>query len=257
MGNYYYLAASFPPLEFPSVPDVSFAALRGILELNLSKRDLKKVQTLRLFIDISNIRPLLLEEETDPRGNLEEKELDEALLVQSLLPVYVFDFLDQHDTLADKLKYFPQLLARFFSEEIPKQKGFLKKYFEFEREWRLVVLALRAKKLKRDLIKELQFEDFLDPFVAQILAQKDAEQYDPPSEYRDIKEILHACGPDPWEQNKALALYRFNKIQDMIGEEQFSIDWILAYLSQLLILEYWNELDAEKGQMILDTFKTS
>jgi hypothetical protein len=257
MGNYYYLAASLPPLEFPSMPDVSFVSLREALKLNLSKSDLKKVETLRLFIDISNIRPLLLEEEIDPRGNLEEKELDEALLVHNLLPGYVFEFLDQHETLADKLKYFPELLARFFAEEIPKQTGFLKAYFTFEREWRLVVLALRAKKMKRDLIRELQFEDVFDPFVAHILAQKDAESYEPPIEYKDLKDILHACGPDPWEQNKAIAAYRFNKIQEMIGEAQFSIDWILAYLAQLLIIEYWNELDAAKGQMILDTFKTS
>ncbi len=257
MSDYYYLAASLPPLEFPSAQDVSFAGLRGALEFNLSKKDLQKVESLRLFIDISNIRPLLLEEEIDPRGNLDEKELDEALLVHNILPQYVFDFLDQYDTLADKLRYFSGLLAQFFAEEIPKQKGFLKAYFIFEREWRLVMLALRAKKLKRDLIRELQFEDFSDPFVAAILAQKDADQYEPPAEYKDLKELLDRCGADPWEQHKALLGYRFHKIQDLVEEQPFSMDGILAYLAQLLIIEYWHELSAEKGQMILDTFKTS
>lgn len=257
MSNYYYLAASLPPLEFPSVPDISFDVLRESLRLNLSKKDLQKVEALRLFIDISNIRPLLLEEEIDPRGNLSEKELDEALLVRDFLPEYVFDFLDKYDTLADKLKHFSEVLSQFFAEEIPEQKGFLQEYFTFEREWRLVILALRAKAAKRDVAKELIFEDYHDPIVAQILAQKDSDQYEPPAEYKDLKEKFLACGPDPWQQNKMLSEYRFTRIQDMLTEEQFSLDAILAYLAQLMIVEYWNELDEQRGKVILDTFKSS
>lgn len=257
MGNYYYLAASLPPLDFPHKSEVTFASLQLPLSLNLSKKDQEKVRILRLFFDLSNIRHLLLEEEIDPRGNLKEKELEDALLSETSLPEYVFDFLKTHETLAEKLRAFPALLAKFFQEETGKAEGFLKQYFEFERQWRLVVLALRAKKLHRDLTEELQFEDLHDPFVMQILAQKDAENYEPPLEYAEIKDLLHACGPDPWQQNKALCSYRFHTIHEMISESPFSMDWILAYLAQLMIIEYWNELDETKGRAILDTFKTS
>ncbi len=255
MGNYYYLAASLPPLDFPHKAEISFASLSTPLELNLSKEDLNKVRILRLFIDLCNIRPLLQEEVIDPRGNLKEKELEEAILSETIFPDYVFDFLKEHETLSEKLRAFPFLLAKFFQEETSRQKGFLRVFFEFERQWRLVVLALRAKKLQRDLLKELQFEDLHDPFVMQILAQKDADIYEPPSEYREIKEILQACGPDPWQQNQSLCAYRFYKIREMIDESPFSIDRILAYLAQLMIIEYWNELDEVKGRAILDTFK--
>jgi hypothetical protein len=257
MGNYYYLASSLPPLDFPSKPEISFASLRESLDLNLSKKDLAKVAALRLFVDICNIRPLLQEEEIDPRGNLAEKELEDAILSESFLPEYVFDFLQEHETLLEKIKAFPELLSRFFQEEASEQTGFLKDFFEFERQWRLIVLALRAKKLGKDLVKELQFEDLHDPFVMQILAQKDAEQYEPPLEYQELKDLLQACGPDPLEQNKVLCFYRFSKIQEMVRPKQFSIEWILAYLAQLMIVEYWNELDEAKGRGILDTFKMS
>lgn len=256
MGQYYYLAASLPQLEFPGKPDVSFEALKGALDLNLSKNDQEKVEILRRFVDITNIRPLLLEEEIDPKGNLTEKELDEALLVQNILPDYVFEFLNRYDTLAEKLKHFWGLQSLFFAEETSKQKGFLHDYLVFEREWRLVVLALRSKMISRDVTKELQFEDFSDPIVAQILAQRDAPQYEPPLEYQDLKEQFLACGPDPWMQNKVLCEYRFKAIQDMVGSEQFSIDFILGYLAQLMIIEYCNELDESRGSVILDTFKT-
>ena len=257
MGHYFYLAASLPALQFSEEPTVDIEALRATLEQNLSKRDAKKLAALRLYIDISNLRPLLQEQEIDPRGNLGEKQLDEAILDRNILPQYVFDFLEKNETLVEKLQYFSVLLSQFYREEAVKQKGFLKKLFTFEREWRLVVLALRAKALGRNVVKELQFEDPTDPFVMQILTQKDAPQYEPPEEYREVKEMLQSCGKNPWEQNKAIALYRFNKVDEMNEATQFSMDWILAYLVRLTILEHWNELDQAKGKIILDTFKTS
>ncbi|NDD58391.1 MAG: DUF2764 family protein [Chlamydiae bacterium] len=257
MSRYYYIASSFPSLEFPSIPEISFIDLKESLKFNLSTKDYRSVQALRLFVDISNIRPLLLEEEVDTRGNLTEKELDEALLVQDFLPQYVFDYLNKYETLAEKLKHFPELLAAFFKEQIREERGFLREYFLFEREWRLVILALRAKVAGRDIVKELQFEDFTDPLVSLILAQKDADQFDPPEDYKELKEKFLSCGPDPWQQHKMIAAYRYEKIQEMIQGDQFSMDFILAYLAQLFIVEYWNELDEQRGIVILDTFKSS
>ena len=46
-----------------------------------------------------------------------------------------------------------------------------------EREIRLILVALRAKKFGRDLLLELQYEDSDTDFIAQMLAQKDAAQY--------------------------------------------------------------------------------
>ncbi len=261
MSNYYYLASSLPSLEFPVLPEQDVESLSSSLEENLSKEDSKKLESLRLLVDILNLKPLLQEEEIDPRGNLGEKQLGDALLSHDCLPDYVFEFLDEQETLVDKLKNFSFLLARFFKEEIAKQKGFLLKFFTFEREWRLVVLALRAKVLGRDIFKELQFEDPQDPFVMQILAQKDAEVYEPPVEYKELKDLFSPSEAgqkmNSWEQNKALALFRFRKVEEMKEREQFSVDFILAYLVQAMIIEYWNELDLAKGKIILDTFKKS
>jgi len=257
MSRYYYLATSLPPIEFPNLPDTSFIALKEGLRLNLSDSDFKKVAALQLFTDISNIRPLLLEEEIDSRGNLSEKELDEALLIKDFLPDYVFDFLDKYDSLSDKLRHFSELISMFFQHELAEQSGFLKNYFSFEKEWRLVVLALRAKSSGRDVTKELQFEDFSDPLVSSILAQKDSEQFEPPLEYKDLKDKFLSCGKDPWQQHKMLAEYRFQKIEEIMTNSQFSIDYILAYMAQLMIVEYWNELDEQRGMVILDTFKSS
>lgn len=256
MGNYYYLAASLPTLELGGKPDISSVELKNRLQINLSKEDWEQTVVFRRFIDIQNIRALFLEEPIDPRGNLNEKELDEALLIHNILPQYVFDFLGRYETVAEKLKHFAGLIALFYSEEIPKQKGFLARYLRFEREWRLVMVGLRAKALGRDVFRELQFEDPTDTIVAHILAQRDADEYEPPVEYRELKEIFENCASDPWELHKAIAAWRFHVIEQLVDKPLFSFDWILSYMAQLIIIEDWNELDEEKGIMILDTFKT-
>lgn len=253
MGNYYFLAASLPPLNLGVQPDIAFEELLNRLKINLNKEDYEKSVVLRRYFDLVNIRALLLQEEIDPRGNLNEKELDEALLIKSLLPDYVFDFLDQYETSRERIAHFPELIARFFSEEIPKQKGFLKRFLTFEREWRLVLIGLQAKMAGRDIAKELQFEDFSDPLVAHLLAQKDAESYEPPVEYRELKEKLQTAGNDPWEYYRVLAEFRFNRIEELAGNVLFSIDWILGYMARLIIVEHWNELDEERGKTMLQT----
>lgn len=255
MKNYYFLVPSLPPLSLQSKPDITFEKLADRLEISLTKKDLEKTRVLRRFVDINNIRSLLLEEKIDPRGNLNEKELDEALLIKNVLPQYVFDFLDQFEKVSDRIRNFSGLLSLYFSMEIPKAEGFLKKYLQFERESRLVLLALRAKQLGRDVAKELQFEDSTDPMIAQILAQKDADQYEPPVEYQELKDLIASCYGDPWLENRVFAEYRFKKIDEISEKQQFSIDQILAYMAKLMIVEYLLELDEERGKSILDTFK--
>jgi len=255
MSNYYFLAPSLPPLVLGEKPDITFDELRSSLEINLTKADLEKAKVFGLWIDLHNIRSLFLEEAIDPRGNLNEKELDEALLLHDSLPDYVFSFLDQFQSTQDKVKHFWGLISQFFSKEAERHKGFLRAYFTFEKQWRLVSLALKAKTLKRDLLKELQFEDFSDPLVAHISAQKDAPDYDPPPEYQELKALLLACGSDPWKQNIAQIEWRFQKIEESVERPLFSIDWILAYIARFLRVEQLNELDPAKGKAILNTWK--
>jgi hypothetical protein len=102
-------------------------------------------------------------------------------------------------------------------------------------------------------LPELQYEDPETDFIAQMIAQKDAAQYEPPEEYKDIKDILVKYGDKPIELEKAMVEYRFKKIQDLLGDQLFTIDRILGYLIQLIMLEKWNQLDKQKGKAIIDS----
>lgn len=256
MKNYFFVAPSLPSLVLGEIPEISFKELAGRLALNLGEEDLKKVATIRLLIDLQNIRALYLDMPLDGNGNLSEKELDEALLVEADLPEYVFEFLGQFEDTKEKARHFFGLLSRYYSEEIPRHKGFLRDLLIFQREVRLVLLAMRAKKTGRDVTEELQFEDFTDPFVAHILAQKDMDTYDPPGEYQDLKAQLEACGNDPWEQYRSVVRYEFDQIEEMTGYPLFSLDWILGFVARLLLVEKYNNLSEERGEEIAQRYKT-
>ena len=127
-------------------------------------------------------------------------------------------------------------------------------YLNFERELRLVMAAFRAKKLRYDLSVELQYEDPEEELIAQLLAQRDAKTFEPPEKYQEIKTIFEKEGDHPLALQKAIDQYRFEKIENLIDmADIFSIERILAYLLQFIIIEKWFELDKDKGIDIVDT----
>lgn len=252
MGNYFFLAPSLSPLSLDEKPDLSFDDLIHRFDMNLSRSDSLKVKAVRRMIDFLNIRSHFLGAKFDSRGNLSERDFDDALLAQSDLPDYFFQFLDKYKENEERLRYFFALFSDFLSDEISTQSGFLKTFFVFERQWRLVMLAIRSKQQKRALEFALQFEDPTDPLVAQILSQRDAPTYTPPPEFFDLKDRYVACGPDPWELYLSLREWRFKKIAEMSYRFPFSIDWILGYFIQYLIVDDGFRLDKQAGAELLE-----
>lgn len=249
MNRYYFVATALPPLQFGAVPEITFKELYDYAAMNLTEHDLAQFRILLQPIDLYNIKALWLGMPLDDKGNFSAKELEEALLIRDLLPSYLIDFLEEHESTENRLRYYSSLYASMYRQEF---KGFLGLYFRFEREVRLVLTALRAKKTGKDVIRELQFEDPLDPFVAQILAQKDMPDYVPPMEYEDLKTLFMENSSDPTKLSSALMKYRFEKIGEWEENEHFTADWILAYAARLLILESGAQVDKDKATIALE-----
>jgi hypothetical protein len=254
--QYVYLAVGLPPLSFDSPPEISFAELETLLRDNLTHKDYQKTRLLRRLYDILNLRAFWLGEPLDPHGGMDENQIEEALALQMGFPEYVYDFILRHRTKEERLRHFPSLLSSFFKESAAETKGFLRDYLRFEREWRLVFAGFRAKRLGRDLSVELQYEDPQEELIAQMLAQKDAKTYEPPERYRELKVLFEKYEDDPLGLERALDEYSFNFIEDQLSlglKDTFSIDRILAYMAQLILVEKWFELDKKKGSEIIDT----
>ncbi len=252
MFGYPFLATLLPPLRIGDPPEMSFKELEFFLEQNLSAEDRKKVRIIRRYYGIQNLRAIWMGTPIDLHGNYDANQLEEAVLTGVGFPKYIYRFLEQHETTEDRLKYFPELERHYFVEEISHAKGFLKDYLKMERELKLVFTGFRAKRLKRDLAQELQFEDPEDELVGQIMAFRDTEQFEPPPGYSDLKRIFDVHRDDPLGLHQALCQYRFNRVEEMVGLHPMSIDYILAYVVQLILVEKWLELDQQKGQVVID-----
>ncbi len=258
MGNYYFLTASLPTLDLKKKSEIGTLELKVLLQENLEVEDLSSIELYCRIIDLHNIRALAMNGHIDPRGNLTEKELDEALLTRMDMPDYLFDYLDNHKVGNERSENFAELLTAYFENEIPAAKGFLRELLEFERNYRLVLTGLRCKELKRDPASELQFEDLSDFVIAGIIAQKSAAEYTPPVEFADLAEIFHRCKHDTWLRHEELLKYRYNKIEDMLTAPLFTIDWIIAYLARLMIVEdlfyFDSQVMHQKGNKLLETY---
>jgi hypothetical protein len=254
MAKYYFVGTLLPSLSFDSPPEISFSDLEVLLHDNLTTRDYQKILSVRRFFDILNLRAFWLGEELDLRGELSSNDLEEALVNRAGLPDYVYEFVDRYSKKEDRLHHFPLLLARFFQDSENLNDPFLRSYFSFERELRLVMTAFRAKKLGRDLSVELQYENPEEDLIAQLLAQQDAKSYEPPEKYKELKFLFEKHSDNPLALQKALDDYRFETIDRFVNiADTFSIERILAYFTQFMIVEKWFELNKAKGIQIVDT----
>jgi len=251
--NYYFLASALPELQIGVPPELNWQELEFLISVNLNKNDEESVHRLRLFYDIQNLRLLWRNEAISDRGNFDENGLEEAILTKEGLPDYVNAFAARYESPDERVEHFSSLLSSYFQVEVPKSIGFLHDYLTFEREWRLVLIGFRAKRLNRDLLKELQYEDLSDDLVMQILAQKDTQTFEPPRRYEELAPLFEEHYDYPLQLYQALCEYRFQKINELIGVNMFTIDRILGYMVQLIIVEKLFELDRKKGIEIVDT----
>ncbi len=248
----YFIGGTLPTLKLGQPPEISFSELDQLLKLNLSDSDYEQALVIRRYSDFQNIRLYLNHEELDPHGILNEKEIEEALLTREGYPAYLFEFLDKYENDSERIKHFSELLSIHYQKEIGKASGFLKEYMTFERDWRRVFAALRAKKMGRDIAEELKDENPEDELMALILEQKDSKTFDLPEPYTELKDIFEKYSDSPMALQQALYEYRFQKIDQMCGIEIFTLRRILGYMIQLILVEKWEKLDQKKGIEFID-----
>ena len=254
MKYYYFVGVSLPALDFSKKPDIKFNDFDKLLQENLSASDYQKTTMVRLFFDIINLRSLWVGEKINPYGRFSAADLEEILITNKGLPDYIFDFLAKYHRLEDRLENFPYLLALFFQKSQAVQDPFLHSYFRFERELRLVMTLLRAKKLKFNVFDQLKYEDFNDEFVDSLNIKPSGTSFDIPIAYKEVVDIFTENADEPLNLQREIDLYRFNQIDSLIDmADEFSIHRILAYMVQLIIVEKWFELDKTQGLKLVES----
>jgi hypothetical protein len=252
MANYYFLASLLPEIAIGASAEITFQELDHLLHDNLTHADYRQVIVLRRYFDLLNIRNLWLKDKFEPYGNLNPLELEDALVTGIGLPSYVMAYLDKYPAQVDRLQHFPELERAYFEHEIPYVHGVLRELLILHKDMRIILAALRARELNRDLLAELQYENPDDPIVAHIIAQKDAPEFEPPEKYDALKGLYQGHKHHPMELHQALVGYQYETLENAPGVDFFSIERILAYLYQLILVEKWQSLDAKKGTQMID-----
>lgn len=247
----YFVVPSLPEIRLGEPLELNFEQFDRLLTSNLGKEDLAQIAIVRRYYDLQNLRYLMNGIEPSSYGTMNAEELDEAVINGIGLPDYFYDFLEKYEEKEERLHHFPKLIADYYRSE--KATGFVQELLAFERDVRLVLTALRAKFLNKDIMSELQFEDQESDLVQQIIAQKDAKSYEPPAKYEGLKAIYESKKEEPFELYQAIGEYRFHHIEEMLGVETFTLNRIIGYMVQLIIAEEWLTLDKQKGIEILDT----
>lgn len=250
--NYYFLETANPPLEFPDKLELGFKDLVFLYRENLTKEDFKRFQKLQKYIDLLNVKSLLCGHEVNPNGNLSKVELEEALSEPKYFGEEIFDLFSSVDSNEEKIKLFPKILYVYLNRCIETSVGFLKWYFQFERDLRLILTSYRCKKLKRDVSIELSFADRLDPIMAEILSQKDSPHFEAPYGYEELAEVLQVSENDPKRQYVQLAEYKIRTVKEQVEMDNFSTEKILAYAVMVTVLEDYHDLSLEEGHKILN-----
>jgi hypothetical protein len=251
MTNYYFLANLCSDISLDIACEEGFSEFMGYLKINLTEKDLKGALTVQTLIDLYNLRALWMNEPLDPRGSRSKEDLQEDISTKTGLKQYVLDFLEKYTDIKDYIRFFPALIAEFFKCESASSTGFLKKYLEFERTLRLVSAGYRSLALGRDLIEELIFEEPQDSVVSLLLMQKDLKNFEMPSGFESFKNVLEKYYDNPIDQFRAISQYRFDRIEEMKGNNIFSIDSLLGHLVQLLIIERWQEAKQEESYKLV------
>jgi len=254
MTNYYFVGASLPQIKIGAPLEMTFADYDQLLKLNLNTGDYRLTQAYRRYWDIRNAYALWTGEPLDPHGNLTGRELEEALFAAEELPGYVQEYLRKYVSKESRLENFPELIATYFRVESQKANGALKFVLDLERQLRFVLVCFRAKRLGRNMLVELQYEDPEEPFIAQLLAYKDSKTFEPPERFVPLKEAFEKFGDSPLELYQAVCEFEFNELNQYVGLQSFSMDRLIVYLVQLIMAEQWLELDKKKGLEIVDRF---
>lgn len=252
MAKYYFVTTFLPALKIGLPPELEWRELDFLLKLNLTKGDLQKVSALKRYSEIENIRAFWAKLPFESDTMYDEKEIEEQLLHLTGYPLYVFEYMEKYEDTPSRIAHFPELLRSFFQQESKAKDPFVKNYIEFEYHTRLVLQAIRAKSLGRDLEGEFRYEDPEDPFVREIILQAEQKSYEPPAHFQLLKGLYETKKEDPLELQKALSEWQFEEIEHMVGDHPFDIQRVLGYVLQLSICEKWMKLDKKKGLELVE-----
>jgi Protein of unknown function (DUF2764)/ATP synthase (C/AC39) subunit len=241
--KYYFLASYLPELHRDDIK--IRVSLNDLLEerFHIPEQDWKEIELVLLGRDIIIIDKLLRGKTIDPEHSLFNVEFwRDQIKSPKEGPEFLLEFLRSTDLQVFGTKEINRLYGAYFDYVLADTaSAFLRGYFSFQRDFRNMMAALRARQKGLDPSEYLVGEgEFVD-----ILGSSTAEDFGLGREYPWLESLIKAEAPH--QRQEMIDQILWDYLDENAGPDPFGFNVILAYLLKIEILHKRLALSEEKG----------
>ncbi len=256
MTNYYCLVAGLPDLS-PDDSKLSYtvADFKSELYPELSDEDKKLIDLFYLKFDNANLLKLLKDKEaaTDAEGNYTSDELLSIIAAvrdgdapDKKYPSYLYQFVEAYGQLpAEELYRAEDLLAaHYYAYGMGCSNPFVSSWFEFNLNVNNILAALAARKYHMDVAKAVVGQTD----VCEKVRTSNARDFGLSEELDYFEQVLRISETDELvEKEKKIDLLKWNRMEDAVFFNYFTVERIFVFLLKLEIIGRWISMDKERG----------
>lgn len=252
-NGYYCLIAGLPEIAWDDRKlAISVSNLRELAQNDLSKKDMELLNLFFLPADHVQILRLLTKQEPDPTLStvypLKQLEDEIAEPTSSLLPYlnqFIADFKGEH------LKYdvAPEnvLSWMYYDYLLKSGNSFVRRYAEFSINVKNLITALNCRKYGKEIEKEVIGNNAF----AKALRTSNSKDFGLAMDYPYVDKVISLmANPNLVERERGLDLLHWDFIEEAVVFEYFSVEKVLSFMLQLMIIERWSKMSSESGRKV-------
>lgn len=263
-NNYYCLIAGLPEVFLDDRKlSLSVNGFRELAQGALKKEDVKLMNLFFLPADNKQILRLLNKMEPDtaletvyPLQQLE----DEIAEPKNSLPAYLNQFIA--DFKGERLKYevSPENVLSWMYYDYLMSCGnkFIRKYAEFSMNIKNLTNALTCRKYGKEVAPEI----IGDNAFSKALRTSNSKDFGLGMEYPYVEKVFSLMNnPNLVERERGMDLFLWDYIEEAVVYEYFSMEKVLSFMLELMIVERWSKMNSESGRKVfmevVDKFRRS
>lgn len=263
-NNYYCLIAGLPEVFLDDRKlSLSVNGFRELAQGALKKEDVKLMNLFFLPADNKQILRLLNKMEPDtaletvyPLQQLE----DEIAEPKNSLPAYLNQFIA--DFKGERLKYevSPENVLSWMYYDYLMSCGnkFIRKYAEFSMNIKNLTNALTCRKYGKEVVPEI----IGDNAFSKALRTSNSKDFGLGMEYPYAEKVFSLMNnPNLVERERGMDLFLWDYIEEAVVYEYFSMEKVLSFMLELMIVERWSKMNSESGRKVfmevVDKFRRS
>lgn len=249
--NYYCLIAGLPDIliDQKKIP-FSVIELKQELQYQLHPKDYQLVEYLFLPYDNINFLNILQKKEAEfnPLGNYSESFFMDEIKEPENLPGYMKKFLEAYrdeNPIHPNLSLENQLTWLYFDFMLEQKNEFLRDIFTIIRDINNIFAIYNARKFGLNIENQMigNYE------LTEAAKKTTSKDFGLASEITPIDEIIGIYeNNDILEQEMSIDLLKWRHMNNLNTFNYFTIEFILAYVLEFIIVERWANLDTDQSK---------